>query len=181
MTFKHLILAGGVLGLMAIARNVTRKGAGLTQTITPENLAGEMRIVGNFQNRIGRMAAEKSQREAVRGFARRMMDDHARLSQRLETIAVNEGLWMPGVDLDGLRTSLADKLQRAPLSAFDALYLQTQDNAHNDAIALLEGFVAASEAGALKDFAEDALNQLIDHQNHIRDLMTTQPEDALAF
>lgn len=183
MTFKHLMLAGSVLGLMAIARNVTRKGVGgsMSASLTPENLAGEMRIFGNFQNRIAALAAEKSQRDAVRSLARRMADDHGRLSQRLEVIATNEGLWMPGVDLDGLRTSLADKLQRAPLSTFDALYLQTQDNAHTDAIGVVEGYLSAAPAGALKDFADDLLAALNDHQAHIRDLMTTQPEEEFVF
>lgn len=107
--------------------------------------------------------------EEVKAFAEQMVTDHTKAAQDLTPAAEQEGL-TPPAELDAKHQEMLDGVAAAEGEAFDAAYVKAQVSAHDEAVALFEGYSTGGPDGALKDFATATLPVLQQHQQHIKEL-----------
>lgn len=112
------------------------------------------------------LAMERSQNADVQAFAQKMIDDHTAAGEKMKAIAEDAEIEVPAAMNDADMKAL-QALQDA--QNFDQAYLELQVKAHEEAVALFDAFAAEGE-GPLRDFAEETLPTLKDHQGHVRSL-----------
>lgn len=61
-----------------------------------------------------------------------------------------------------------DELVAADEASFDQAYIEAQGRAHEEAVALFEGFSTEGKESALRDFATETLPTLQMHLEHVQ-------------
>jgi putative membrane protein len=121
--------------------------------------------VGTAEVELGNLALQKTQRDDVKKFARRMVDDHTKAGDELKALAMRKNITWPG-DLDAEHTSLRDRLSKLSRAAFDQAYMQAMVDGHRKVAA---EFRAEAESGAdadVKDWAAMTLPAIEAHLEH---------------
>ncbi|MBD8064429.1 DUF4142 domain-containing protein [Devosia sp. PTR5] len=122
-----------------------------------------------FEIESSKLALERATSEDVKTFAQQMIDDHSKAGEAMKAAASQDGVTPPS-ELDQKHQEMLDQVSRAEGDAFDAAYVAAQVQAHDEAVALFEGFANTGENSALKQFAETTLPTLQQHREHIRTL-----------
>jgi putative membrane protein len=122
----------------------------------------EARSAGLMEVRMGRLAEQQALAMDVRAFGQHMVTDHTELNEKLDTIALKEGLKTPVTSDPKDNEALAD-LAKQHGAAFDHAYVQGQIADHQSAVALYQREAASGSDPALKKFATDALPTLRQH------------------
>lgn len=114
---------------------------------------------GTFEIAVGRLALQKSNDEAVKEFAQKLMQDHQKANIRLEQSYPQNFT----VDLDEKHQETLNKLQQAGPASFNDIFLSTQIEMHQDAIELYEKYAEEGRDAQLRDFARETLPDLKNH------------------
>jgi putative membrane protein len=104
----------------------------------------------------------------VVAFADMMIADHT-LAGDKKAAAESDGVTVPTAMTEKHQSQL-DQLQAAEEGAFDEAYIAAQVAAHDEAVALFEGFSTQGEESALRGFAAETLPTLQQHQTHAHEL-----------
>ena len=132
-------------------------------------------IANRFEIDSSRLAVDKAQRNEVKFFAQKMVDDHSRTGDALNTILESsESEAKPADALDGKHQKLLDKLSSTPNNRFDREYIAAQTHAHKEAVSLFADYAQNGTDPRLKQFAADTLPTLQEHLRHVQKL-TPQP------
>ncbi|MBW4458784.1 MAG: DUF4142 domain-containing protein [Nodosilinea sp. WJT8-NPBG4] len=110
-----------------------------------------------------RLALEKSQDQAIRQYAERMIDEHTRANEALTQYASEQGLELPSERVDPLNQAIAAQLTQLSGSEFDQAYVGVQANAHLRAISLYRTEVAQGESQDLTAYASQLLPSIEEH------------------
>ena len=110
----------------------------------------------------GRLASERSSDNAVRDFARRMVEDHTGLNSQLAQRASEADIPLPQ-QLDAGNMETLQELQALRDLAFDLAYARSQVTGHQKTIILLQYEIGNGQNNGLKQFAMDALPMIMDH------------------
>jgi len=114
-----------------------------------------------FQLRSAELALERSQTNSVRQLASTIVDQYASVIPGLSVAAEADELPTAPVEgLDGRQFGMMGKLEAAPDSEFDRLFLDMQVASHEESIGLFEGFSSNGE-GQLRTFAQSNLPLLV--------------------
>jgi putative membrane protein len=196
----HLLTAGSVLALLSITPAIAQTGnPAATAPATREQSPGvpapgqtnqtdlgfarDAAVGGLAEVDLGRLAEQKSQDEAVRAFARRMVEDHTKANEQLTNIARGEQIPLP-TELDPDHSRTQGLLANLSGPQFDIEYLRLQLQDHQRTAHLLAHQIGAGENAALQQYAMQALPTVLRHLEMIRDLMTQtaqqQPQAASA-
>lgn len=126
----------------------------------------------NFEIQSGRLAAMKSKREDVKGFAKQMVADHTQTSKALMAALNNADrkIAPPSTTLSSANQAKLDLLKKAPKASFDQLYLQQQLEAHQTAWALHAGYAADGTDPALKQVATTAVPVVEHHLSMVKSM-----------
>jgi putative membrane protein len=124
----------------------------------------------NFEIQSSRIAATKSKREDVKGFARQMIVDHTTTSKSLAAALNNADrkITPPSTKLSTANQAKIDLLKKAPKGSFDQLYLQQQLQAHQTAWALHSGYAAEGTDPSLKQVATTAVPVIEHHLSMVK-------------
>lgn len=123
----------------------------------------------------GRIALQTTASPQIRSFAQLMIEDHSRSSELLSAKAKLAGVQLAAEPvLDERRKGLLDNLQAAPAEAFDTTYLAQQIAAHEEALALHNGYGANGQSDVLRGLASGAVPPLEQHLEMARDLSQRQ-------
>jgi putative membrane protein len=115
------------------------------------------------------IALSRSPSEPVRTLARQMIDDHRALGERLRGQAAAAGLQdEAAAELDQRRQGMLDNLRTAPDGEFDRRYLDQQEMAHREAVALFEGFAEHGDNAEMQSAAQEAVGVLREHLEMVR-------------
>jgi putative membrane protein len=126
---------------------------------------------GEFEIGSSRLAKSKSQNEGVRQFADQMISDHTAAAEKLRAVAQLQGIRGDKVDaLSSAHQADMERLEKASVSEFDAIYLDVQTKAHEDAVALFKSYAEDGDDAQLKQFAAQTLPKLEQHLEHVRAL-----------
>ncbi|WP_341991124.1 DUF4142 domain-containing protein [Azorhizobium sp. AG788] len=141
----------------------TLSGPGFLETAAISNL---------FELETSKLALARTQSPQIRAFADMMVEDHTKIAARLKRAAADaKGDFTFPTALDGEHASLLEKLRAASGPAFDALYVQIQTTAHQQAVGLFGAFANDGDQTALKAFAAETLPIM---QNHLAQVLKIQ-------
>jgi putative membrane protein len=122
---------------------------------------------------LGQRAERDAASPAVRTFATRMVDDHAKADAQLQAIAQRDGIPMPRT-LDTRSEKALGELQAAHGTKFDAKYMEHQTSDHRKVIAAFEHEAQRGGNADLRRYAADTLPTLRQHlalaQSTVREL-----------
>jgi putative membrane protein len=119
-------------------------------------------IGGMAEVEFGRLAGQKAQNGAVKEFARRMVDDHGKVNERLIVLAKDDGIALPD-ELDQEHKALRDRLNAASGTEFDLIYVAGQVADHQKTAQLLEHEIGSGQDIELVGFASDTLPVVLQH------------------
>jgi putative membrane protein len=117
---------------------------------------------GMAEVEFGRLAEQRGQSEAVKDFARRMVEDHSKANDRLTGLAEEDGIAVPA-ELHPRQKAKRDLLAAARGELFDLIYVQGQVADHQKAVQLLEYEIGSGQDTDLKSFAEETLPIVLQH------------------
>jgi putative membrane protein len=178
MTSLIVLLAGPAFGQSSNATGTGNPagmtlGTGLQQPNTPDRLFVRAAAIGGMAEvEFGELAQQKAQDDAVKEFARRMVEDHGKANDRLTSIAKDAGIALPD-EMDAEHQAMRDRLTEASGAAFDLVYLQGQIADHQKTAQLLEYEIGSGQQMELKNFASQVLPVVL---QHLRSAQSIQAE-----
>jgi putative membrane protein len=131
-------------------------------TATPTTFVKKAAQDGMTEVELGKVALAKTQSEAVRSFARRMVADHSKANAELTALAKTKGIEAPKA-LDAEHQAMVNTLKAKSGAEFDAEYSHHMAMDHSKAIALFEDAARSSDAD-LAQFAKKTLPTLKEHK-----------------
>ena len=127
---------------------------------------------------LGKLAEQRSQNDAVKEFARRMVDDHSKANDRLIDLAKEDGIAVPK-ELDEEHKAMRQRLTIAKGAEFDLAYLQGQVIEHQKTVQLLEYEIGSGQDIDLKSFAAEILPVVLQHLRAAQALQAEMTGKAL--
>ncbi len=115
------------------------------------------------------LAQQKASSDAVKQFAKTIVDDHTNAGQQLKSWASQSDFTLPA-GLTPEDSSTKSSLSSVSGSQFDQKYIQSQLQDHKKAIALFEKESSEGQDPQLKEFAQRTLPVLQDHVRIAEDL-----------
>lgn len=182
-----LVLAMGLTAPAAFAQNTSQQPAAANQSmrdgsqpaaaevaqaarseaISDDDFIEEASAKGMAEIETAKMALERGT-DAVKDFARRMINDHAAANEKIQQLAQKHDLDMSD------EATLMDKAKAMTLrvrdgESFDEAYANNQVNAHEQTIELFQR-ASNSENADISAFAKETLPKLQEHLQMARDL-----------
>jgi putative membrane protein len=150
----------GLVGKVSAEMTTTTKG------FVAAAATGDM-----YEVEAGRIAERRGQSDAVKDFARQMVQAHTATTAALKsTLAGNNIDIAPPAHLDDRRQGMIDNLRGATDADFDHRYLVQQLAAHKEAQILMHGYAKDGDNAAVKRFAADTLPKVNEHLAMLRKL-----------
>jgi putative membrane protein len=129
-----------------------------------------------FEVQSSRLALQRSNNEAVRGFAQMMIKDHEQELNNLKfTNDSNASAPLPK-ELDPRFQGIFERLQATTGPSFDNLYMQIQVRGHEEALALYRSYAEVGEVESLRKLARNALPIIERHRNDASRIAGTLPQ-----
>lgn len=122
-----------------------------------------------FEVSSSQAALQKSQREDVKAFANHMIRDHGATTEKLKAAATADGVG-PLSAPDSKHAQMIKNAEQAKEDHFDEAYLNLQETAHREAIALFENYAENGAGANLKAFATETLPTLKRHLEEVEAL-----------
>ena len=166
---KTLLLSASLLTVTAAYAQTVSDPVAATapvQVTDPQQFADMASSSNMFEIESSRLALEKAASEEVKSFAQHMIDDHGKAGDEMMAAAQDDGI-TPAPGLQPAHQAKLDELSALDGEAFDAAYIMAQVAAHDEAIALFEGFSSNGDDSALKAFAANTLPTLQQHREEI--------------
>jgi putative membrane protein len=130
------------------------------------NFALKAAQAGTAEVAAAQLAVEKSSRNDVKDFARRMIADHTKAGNALKQVAGGKSLSLPESPSAADARTIS-KLSSETGATFDQDYIKAQRAAHKDAVALFTTESKSGKDSDLKSFAGETLPTLQDHYRMI--------------
>lgn len=154
-------LAFLAVAAFAICTASALHAANQAQSISGEAFVEEASAKGIAEIETAKLALEKSQNEAVKGFAQMMIDDHRRANQALGELAMRKDLAVSD-DAELINQAKALVLKLRSEDSFDKAYMNNQVVAHRETIELFRRAVNVDDE-ELATFARETLPKLEQH------------------
>jgi len=135
-------------------------------------------ISGHSEVDAGMLARRKSENDAIKAFASRMVDDHSKANVRLEAAAKKAGISVPDAP-DAEHKGTYNHLDQVNGRQFDVDYMNAQIADHLKAAQLLSWEIGGGQDEALQHFAAETLPIVLDHLQMARSLMNRLHEQAI--
>jgi putative membrane protein len=121
-------------------------------------------IGGQAEVDLGKLAGERAQSDAVKQFARRMVDDHSKANDRLAKLGkANRAALPKGPDADPDARAVRSQLEKLRGADFDAAYMAAQVGDHQKTAQLLEHEIGSGQDVKAKEFAKETLPTVMRH------------------
>ncbi|MGA4474610.1 DUF4142 domain-containing protein [Ectopseudomonas chengduensis] len=166
------LLAAAALTICAVS---SLQAANQTESISSEDFVEEASAKGVAEIETAKLALEKSQNEAVKGFAQMMIDDHRRANQQLAELAKSKDLEVSD-DAELINQAKALLLKLRSEDSFDKAYMNNQVVAHRETIELFRRAVNVDDE-ELASFARETLPKLEQHLQRAEQLNGQLPEE----
>jgi putative membrane protein len=100
-----------------------------------------------YEIQSGHLAIDKTRNHLVGDYAKRIIDDHTKISAELTSLAYSiKVLQVLPTQLDARHEKMMEGLRAASAQQFEALYRTQQINAHDEAIRLFKSYAMRSES-----------------------------------
>ncbi len=133
----------------------------------------QLLIGGQAEMDLGKLAGERAQSDAVKQFAKRMVEDHGKGTARLDALAKTNRADRPksaaaDPDAQAVRAQL-EKLRGAD---FDTAYIAAQVGDHQKTVQLLEHEIGSGQDVKVKDYAKENLPIVMRHLEMARQIQS---------
>lgn len=166
------LLAAAAFAICAVT---SLQAANKAESISREEFVEEASAKGVAEIETAKLALEKSQNEAIKGFAQMMIDDHRQANQKLADLAKSKDLEVSD-DAELLNKAKAMVLKMRGEASFDKAYMNNQVVAHRETIELFRRGVNADDA-EIAAFARETLPKLEQHLQRAEQLNGQLPEE----
>lgn len=126
---------------------------------------------GKSEVALAQLALQRGGSDAVKAFARRMVQDHNDANQRLAQIAADSGVPVPADNPDSDARATQARLSQLSGAAFDRAYLEAQLVDHQKTVTLLEWEMGNGQEPRLQRHAAATLPTVLDHLRHVQRLI----------
>jgi putative membrane protein len=127
---------------------------------------------GMAEVKLGQLAEEKGSNDTVKGFGKRMVEDHSKAGDKLKGLASRESITLP-TDISANDQATYDRLAKLKGTAFDRAYARDMVKDHETDVAAFEKEANAGKDDSLKSFASETLPTLQDHLKRAKEMMKT--------
>ena len=166
------LLAAAAFAICAVT---SLQAADQVESISSEDFVEEASAKGVAEIETAKLALEKSQNEAVKGFAQMMIDDHRRANLQLAELAKSKDLEVSD-DAELINQAKALVLKLRSEDSFDKAYMNNQVVAHRETIELFRRAVNVDDE-ELASFARETLPKLEQHLQRAEQLNGQLPEE----
>jgi len=118
----------------------------------------------------GKMADAKARSDAVKEFARRMVQDHHKANTQLTPLANADRIALPR-DLDPDHKAMRAELEKLSGPQFDLAYLRGQLVDHQKTAQILQWEINSGQDAQLQQFAKDTLPVVLQHLEMVQGLI----------
>jgi putative membrane protein len=162
---RSLLASGMTVAGLAILDPAFAQGAG--DSARPSQTYVSRASIGNlFEIQSSKLAQRKASDGDVKSFASRMIRDHTASSTEMKRIIkAGELPLVPSTKLDDAHQQMIDSLSAADGADFDKMYWEMQSKAHEEALALHQGYAETGLEAKLKAFAKKTADVV---QKHIQ-------------
>lgn len=136
---------------------------------SPAEFVRQASAAGLAEVNMGRLAEKQANSDAVKKYARQIVEDHTKANDELNKIADRKRL-MPAQSMDAKHQTTADQMAKLSGADFDRHFIQHMISDHEKAIALFQAQAKGGTDPDLKAYAEKTLPKLKDHLKMAQDL-----------
>jgi putative membrane protein len=123
-----------------------------------------------FEIQSSQLANDRAERDEVKTFAKKMIDDHTKSGQEFKAAVKSADVAAPPEEPDVNQKQTLSRLQQVRGKSFDDQYMGAQLKAHQEAVALFKSYSAQGKSAPLKDFAQKTLPTLEHHLQMAQDV-----------
>jgi putative membrane protein len=158
----------------ATTPEASRRGAG-APVAAPTNQAGAEKMAskdrkfieeaargGLAEVQLGQLAMEKAGSDAVKQFAKRMVDDHGKANGELQRLASGKGVKLP-TEPDAKARREQERLGKLTGASFDLEYMKHMVSDHRDDVSDFRSAAKSAKDPDVKNFAASTLPTLEEH------------------
>ena len=127
---------------------------------------------GMAEVKLGQLAQEKSSNDAVKNFAKRVVDDHSKAGEHLKEVAAKNNITLPS-RLKAQDQTTYEKLSKLSGAAFDRAYARDMVNDHTKDVGDFRKEASNGKNDDIKNFASQTLPTLEDHLKMAREVLHT--------
>jgi putative membrane protein len=120
-----------------------------------------------FEIESSKMALEMSKDPAVQKFAEHMVSDHSTTTKEIMAAAKADGIAVPA-EMMPKHAEMLSQLKATDAATFDASYLQMQEMAHQEAVALHTSYAQAGDDAELMAVAKMAVPIVTEHLTDVQ-------------
>ena len=117
---------------------------------------------GMAEVELGKLAQDKASNDQVKNFGKRMVDDHSKANDELQTLAKNKSITLP-TDLDPKDKATKDRLSKLSGPAFDRAYMAAMLQDHKKDVSEFKHESTSGRDPDVKSFASKTLPTLEEH------------------
>lgn len=140
--------------------------------MTDQQFADSAAEGGMAEVKLGQLAEDKGQNQAVKDFGKRMVTDHTKANDVLKTAAQKDNITLPD-KMSAHDQALYDRLSKLDGEAFDRAYARDMVRDHEKDIAAFKHEAGDGKVTGIKDFASQTLPTLEDHLKDARQMYHT--------
>jgi putative membrane protein len=134
----------------------------------------EAAVMGMAEVEMSRTAMTKIKDQKVKDFAQKMIDDHTRMNQELETLAGQLGAKMP-TEMPEAITQKKEEMQKLSGKKLEQKYVEIMVDDHDKAVELFRDQSERQEDPELQRFASTNLPILEQHLEHAKAVQAGKP------
>jgi putative membrane protein len=127
---------------------------------------------GMAEVKLGQLAQEKGSSDSVKGFGKRMVDDHSKAGDKLKEVASRENITLP-TDISAKDQAIYDSLSKLNGAAFDRAYAKDMVKDHETDVAAFQKEAHGGKDDSLKSFASETLPTLQEHLKQAKEMTKT--------
>jgi putative membrane protein len=129
-----------------------------------------------YEIEASQLALQASANPGVRNLANVIIADHTAMGQQVGAAATSAGLTPPPPTLLPAEQAMLDQLRASGTGlSFDQVYQQQQITAHQQAIAMMQGYASGGDVPALRTVAAGAIPVMQKHLQMAQALVLTAP------
>lgn len=117
---------------------------------------------GMAEVKLGQLALQNAQSQAVKDFGQRMVTDHGKANDELKQLATSKGVTLPG-DIGAKNQKVYDRLAKLSGAAFDKSYMSDMVRDHKKDVAEFQKESRSAHDAEVKSWAAKTLPTLQEH------------------
>lgn len=167
-----MVLVAAMLGLAAPATAALPTPSDSAATSSAPAFLFKAGAGDVFEIVTSQMALTHSANPALRAYAAMLIADHTGVSNSALTTATAAGVMAPPPELSPMQKDMVSQLIAATPATFDRVYLTQQVAAHQQALALMQGFAASGDVPALRSLASSTAPTVQAHLAQAQQMMS---------